>query len=400
MPDESAIDKKHQPLDDADLKITTSTDDSVPHKKETDSKQSRQKKKKQEKKQKQQKNKQPHRHDITFKLAMRDLRVAKEMIQTYLPLTATRSINLNTLAICPTSYIDQDHQHCHADILYSAKSVDDSDAYIYFIWEHQSTYDKQMPFRLLRYTCQIMHDHIKAGHDTLPIVIPTLLYNGKQSPYPGSCDLFDGFDNPSLARAQMFKPFNLLDLSVTTDKKLMQARWSALPNLILKHIHERDFLKAMQNTFPVIIRYLCEQGGEMIAEDMLQCIMRYTSASREQDFLEMIKETSTDAGDKLMTLYEKLTNLGRQEGIDLGRQEGIDLGRQEGIDLGVKKGIDLGRQEGIDLGVKKGIDLGKQQAKHDIIKNLLLDGMDVHRISKLLNIDCDDIEAIKLSLDH
>ena len=379
MPYESTIDKKYHPLDDTDLNLTTSTDDSVPYKKETDSKQSDQKKKKQgkqEKKQKQQKNNQHHRHDTTFKLAMRDLRVAKEMIQTYLPLATTRTINLNTLAICQASYIDQDHQHSHADILYSAQSVDGDHAYIYFIWEHQSTYDKHMPLRLLRYTCQIMHDHIKAGHDTLPIVIPALVYNGKQSPYPGSCDLFDGFDNPSLARAQMFKPFNVLDLSVTTDQELMQAQWSALPNLILKHMYARDFLKAMQNTLPVVIGYLYQQGGEMIAEDMLECIIRYTDISSEQNFLEMIKETSTEAGDKLMTLYEKLT------------------------DLGVKKGIDLGRQEGIDLGVKKGIDLGKQEAKHDIIKNLLLDGMGVHRISKLLNIDCDDIEAIKLSLDH
>jgi predicted transposase/invertase (TIGR01784 family) len=345
MPDEFVIDKKHQPFDE-DLKITSSIDDSVSHKEETDSEQSGQKKNN-------------HRHDTTFKLAMGHLPVAKEMIRTYLPLTATKTINFNTLAVCPASYIDQDHQVCHAYILYRAKSVDGDDAYIYFIWEHQSTYDKQMPFRLLRYTCQIMHDHIKAGYDTLPIVIPALLYNGKKSPYPGSCDIFDGFDgfdNPDLARAQMFKPFHLLDLSVTTNEELMQARWSALPNLILKHMHKRDFLKAIGNTLPVILRYLYEQGGKIIAEDMLECIMRYTSASSKQDLLEVVKEGSREAGDRLMTLFDKL--------------------------------------------IQEGIDLGREKARQDIIKNLLLDGMDAHRISKLLNIDCDDIEAIKLSLDH
>ncbi len=53
---------------------------------------------------------------------------------------------------------------------------------MYALIEHQSTPDKLMAFRLLRYGLAAMQRHLDAGHDTLPLVVPILFYHGKVSP--------------------------------------------------------------------------------------------------------------------------------------------------------------------------------------------------------------------------
>lgn len=55
---------------------------------------------------------------------------------------------------------------------------------MYALIEHQSTPDKLMAFRLLRYALAAMQRHLDAGHDTLPLVVPILFYHGKVSPRP------------------------------------------------------------------------------------------------------------------------------------------------------------------------------------------------------------------------
>ncbi len=46
--------------------------------------------------------------------------------------------------------------------------------YVYALIEHQSTPDKHMTFRLMRYAFAIMSRHLDAGNEHLPLVIPML----------------------------------------------------------------------------------------------------------------------------------------------------------------------------------------------------------------------------------
>ena len=82
------------------------------------------------------------KHDTTFKLAMRDLRIAKEMILAYLPANLVTAIQLNTLAIEHASYIEENLAASHSDMLYSAQLKSSEKSYIYFLWEHQSSYSR------------------------------------------------------------------------------------------------------------------------------------------------------------------------------------------------------------------------------------------------------------------
>ncbi len=103
-----------------------------------------------------------------------------------------------------------------------------------------------MAFYLLQGSIGLMADHLKAGHDTLPLVLPICVYHGKQSPYPHSTSLYDAFGDPSLAKAILFQPFNLIDLTVLSEKTIQQHGTAALMELLFQQYHAKDFIQALE----------------------------------------------------------------------------------------------------------------------------------------------------------
>lgn len=62
------------------------------------------------------------------------------------------------------------------------KTTISDDGYIHLLLEHQSSADKNITFRQLRYAVTAMQRHLEAGHKKLPLVIPVLFYHGSRSP--------------------------------------------------------------------------------------------------------------------------------------------------------------------------------------------------------------------------
>lgn len=89
--------------------------------------------------------------------------------------------NLNTLRLESGSFIDDELRASHSDILYSLQTQA-GEGYIYLLIEHQSSADRHMAFRLMRYAIAAMQRHLDKGHTQLPLVIPLLFYHGRVSP--------------------------------------------------------------------------------------------------------------------------------------------------------------------------------------------------------------------------
>ncbi len=126
-------------------------------------------------------------------------------LQLYLPETLLKVCDLRTLHLESGHFVEDDLRPFYADILYSLKTTA-GDGYIYALIEHQSTPDRHMAFRLMRYAIAAMQRHLDAGHDQLPLVIPVLFYHGLASPYPYSLRWLDEFaapgtGQPSLSRS-------------------------------------------------------------------------------------------------------------------------------------------------------------------------------------------------------
>ncbi|MCS5931795.1 Rpn family recombination-promoting nuclease/putative transposase [Klebsiella pneumoniae subsp. pneumoniae] len=137
------------------------------------------------------------------------------------------------------SFVEEDLRASYSDILYSLRTRH-GPGYVYALIEHQSTPDKLMAFRLLRYALAAMQRHLDAGHDTLPLVVPILFYHGKVSPGPGPATGNSYSPIRRWRRALYSNDFPLVDLTVMPDNQIARHRRMAMLELLQKHIRHRD----------------------------------------------------------------------------------------------------------------------------------------------------------------
>lgn len=146
-------------------------------------------------------------HDGLFKLFLREPDTARDFLAVHLPADIRAQVRLDTLKLEPGSFVDQKLRELHSDVLYSVETAEGHAGYIYCLVEHQSTADRMMAWRMMRYSMAVMDAHLKKGNGTLPVVVPLLFYQGMVRPYPYSTDWMDCFDVPALAREVYSRPW-------------------------------------------------------------------------------------------------------------------------------------------------------------------------------------------------
>lgn len=142
----------------------------------------------------------------------------------HLPAELQALCDLNTLKLESGTFVEDDLRQYASDILWSMKTTTGDDGYIHLLLEHQSSADKNMAFRQLRYAVAAMQRHLEAGHKRLPLVIPVLFYHGSRSPYPFSTNWLDCFSNPEQAGKVYTRGFPLVDVTVIDDDEIMNHR--------------------------------------------------------------------------------------------------------------------------------------------------------------------------------
>ncbi|MBW5879332.1 Rpn family recombination-promoting nuclease/putative transposase, partial [Yersinia enterocolitica] len=185
------------------------------------------------------KNSTPTPHDATFRQFLTQPDIARDFMELHLPAELRAICDLNTLKLESGSFVEDDLRQYFSDVLYSVKTTE-GEGYVHVLIEHQSSPDKHMAFRLIRYAVAAMQRHLDAGHKKLPLVIPVLFYVGKRSPYPYSTRWLDEFDAPELAHKLYSGAFPLVDVTVIPDDDIMEHRSMAALTLLQKHIHQRD----------------------------------------------------------------------------------------------------------------------------------------------------------------
>ncbi|WP_423063209.1 Rpn family recombination-promoting nuclease/putative transposase [Candidiatus Paracoxiella cheracis] len=263
-------------------------------------------------------------HDKYFRSAMSNLRVAKDFMEQHLPRAILAVTDLSTLKLQKESFIDANFKQVMSDVLYQAK-IKGRDSYIYLLAEHQSTPDRLMALRLLRYSCRIMAHHVENNKGAeLPVVVPLVFYHGQQR-YPYSTDLFDLFgDSRELAKSVLLEPFHLIDVNTIPDETLKQRVWSGVLTLMQKHIYERDVLKYFEAVLP-LLRELMTNHEESYILSTVHYVIDAGSINDIERLIRLTHELSPEIGDEAMTLAERL----RLEGRTIGKAEGKIEGRIE-----------------------------------------------------------------------
>ena len=123
-------------------------------------------------------------HDTFFKNSMADLTVAREFFLEYLPAHVSKDIDFSTLRQEKEEFLDYVLRPGQVDVLFSVKFKKDKDLYIWPLVEHQSTQDRFLPFRVLKYALRICEFYLNKDKNNkeLPLVLPVVFYTGRD-PY-------------------------------------------------------------------------------------------------------------------------------------------------------------------------------------------------------------------------
>lgn len=240
---------------------------------------------------------------------------------THLPEDIQKSIDLNNLKFQSRAHIDSVRKESIVDVLYKT-TVKEQAAYLYLLLEHQSTPDELMAFRLLKYSCNIMEEHLKnAKKKRLPLVYPMVLYHAKR-PYPYSTDIKDIIDAPRTLIDQYFlKPFQLIDLSQIDDEKLKQRSWSGAMNIALKYAYANDLASCLKALSGLLHDITLSDDEDYIGM-VLQYICGYSKLETPEAFHEFIQTTiPLHDGETYMSIniVKYFKDEGRSEGITQGQ---------------------------------------------------------------------------------
>ncbi len=107
----------------------------------------------------------PTPHDTMFRQFLTQPDVARDFMEIHLPAELREICDLSTLTLESGSFVEDDLRQYFSDVLYSLKTRA-GDGYIHVLIEHQSTPDKHMAFRLMRYAVAAMQRHLEAKHPT------------------------------------------------------------------------------------------------------------------------------------------------------------------------------------------------------------------------------------------
>ncbi|EIY7602442.1 Rpn family recombination-promoting nuclease/putative transposase [Salmonella enterica] len=262
-------------------------------------------------------------HDGLFKFFLREPDTARDFLAVHLPADIRAQVRLDTLKLEPGSFVDQTLRELHSDVLYSVETEEGHAGYIYCLLEHQSTADRMMAWRMMRYSMAVMDAHLKKGNDTLPVVVPLLFYQGTVRPYPYSTDWMDCFDVPALAREVYSRPWPLVDVSVMEDSDLQSHRRMALLELVQRDIRRRDAASLLRD----VVQLIRLAGNTREQVEAVLCYIIYNGMTNESitPFLYELAGEIPEYKELIMgTIAQQLKEEGIQQGIQQERQASLE----------------------------------------------------------------------------
>jgi predicted transposase/invertase (TIGR01784 family) len=310
-------------------------------------------------------------HDKFFKITMTRPEVAKKFLTQYLPENIKDNIDFNTLTLQKESFIDRRMKGLFVDLLYSAK-FGKNQGYIYILFEHLSSPDKKIAFRLLKYMINIMDYHL-LYNKKLPLVFPIILYTGKNNQIH-SIDIFDLFgEEKELARSILLNPYYILNINNIKETDLEHQHYLATMVKAYKCRFYKEY-KIAKSLIPHL-----NQIDKIPDLDYITSTIKYITETSDivdynRFFNEIYNNLSKKTEEEIMTIADRL------------RQEGIERGMERGMQQGILQDMQQGKHE------------GKVEGKHEALEQVALTlvemGKPIPEIAKITKLPTEKIEAL------
>lgn len=250
-------------------------------------------------------------HDRLFKETFSRPDVARALLEEVLPDDLQARLDLDALRLRNGSFVDESLEEHFADLVYDCPLRGGATARIAFLLEHKSYPEKHPHLQLLRYLLNAWQADAKAGADTLALLVPVVIYHGRQRwTYRPLADFFAA-DAPWHRFLPQFD-YLLYDLSALSDEAIGRFRntFLALSALLLKHSRRKNYLEAITDQLGGLLADL--SPGNPYVKTV--AVYLYQSSELEVTRLFAIFEkASKQTQDLVMSTYDQIVEKTREE---------------------------------------------------------------------------------------
>ena len=185
-------------------------------------------------------------HDALIKKVVENQVARIELLEECLPTKFKSMIDMTTAKVEKETFVEQNLAKQLSDVVLSVQTKEGDKAFIYILLEAQVKPDYFMALRLWKYTLLLCERHQK--DKKFPLVCPLLIYHGNRK-YNAPRNLWELFADPAMARKLLTGDYHLIDLQAMADDKINYSKHLSIILYLLKHIHQRDTLKLVEDIF-------------------------------------------------------------------------------------------------------------------------------------------------------
>ncbi len=242
-------------------------------------------------------------HDRFFKELFSEKAVMSEFISKTFPEEIVKNINLKSLQLENTSYLDENLQTTYSDMVYNCVYNNETKINVTLLFEHKSFYASYPHFQLLSYILRIWEKQLKDKVKLTP-VIPIIFYHGKNTFSKKNISEYFGKDVLDKNLKKFIPNFDyiLIDTNEFTNeeiKGLFDEISLRIGILLMKNIFiEKEIVSNMNKFFSEVKELFKTEKGKKFFSQIVAYLF-YTTKIKTHIFSEKMSEISEEAGKNL-----------------------------------------------------------------------------------------------------
>jgi len=278
-------------------------------------------------------------HDLFARFAFGHPERAAAELRAVLPPEVAAQVDWAGLQREPSSVVDPELRERQSDLLFSARLHSGEPLLLYLLLEHQSSVDRWMALRMLRYVLRQL-EHWRQQHPdsvVLPVVIPVVMYHGPESGWTAARRVEELFQLPGEAlehwRALVPRFEYLLDDLTTEREEALRARpgppLARLAVLLLRSGRSDQLTVLLEGWKPLLMELLASPEGQQQFRAVVHYLFRVVEREARvplRRVLHSIVREQREEG-QMKTIADELI----EEGWQKGWNDGLAWGRADAL---------------------------------------------------------------------
>ncbi|WP_224364341.1 Rpn family recombination-promoting nuclease/putative transposase [Hyalangium versicolor] len=278
-------------------------------------------------------------HDRLVRFTFDQPERAAAELRAALPATVVQQVDWASLKLESGSVVDPELRETESDLLFSARLREGRKVLFYVLLEHQSTVNRWMALRMLRYVVRQL-EHWRREHPgskRLPVIIPLVMYHGPEGAWSAPRRVEELFDVPGeqseqwLALVPRFE-YLLDDLTTQREEELRARPGPSLVRLVLLALvygRSEELALRLPGWRVLFLDALGEQQGMEDLKAVFHYLLLVGNEDARDATVDMLKSVAgAQQMEELMSTwlkekFEKLEQSARAEGLAAGRAQDV-----------------------------------------------------------------------------